>query len=52
MSGDRIVPEATRLPQILAEQESAVLDRWLQEQQAAGAFRTGMIDEREVRDRT
>ena len=46
------MPEATRLPQILAEQESAVLDRWLQEQQAAGAFRTGMIDEREVRDQS
>ncbi|HEX6060421.1 MAG TPA: STAS domain-containing protein [Gemmatimonadaceae bacterium] len=46
------MPEATRLPQMLAKHESAVLDRWLQEQQAAGAFRTGMIDEREVRDQS
>ena len=44
--------EATRLPQMLAQHESALLDRWLQEQQAAGAFRTGMIDEREVRDQS
>ena len=46
------MPEATRLPQILSEQESTVLDRWLEEQQSAGAFRSGMIDEREVRDQS
>ena len=46
------MPEATRLPQILAQHESALLERWLQEQQAGGAFRTGMIDEREVRDQS
>ena len=46
------MPEATRLPQILAQNESAVLERWLKEQQSAGAFRTGMIDEREARDQS
>jgi rsbT co-antagonist protein RsbR len=37
---------------MLTQHESALLDRWLHEQQAAGAFRTGMIDEREVRDQS
>ena len=46
------MPDASRLPRILTEQESALLDRWLEEQQAAGAFRSGMIDEREVRDQS
>jgi rsbT co-antagonist protein RsbR len=46
------VTEATRLPTILAQHESTLLDRWLREQQTAGAFRTGMMDEREVRDQS
>ena len=40
---------ATRLPQLLAQHETDLLDRWLQEQQAAGAFRSALMNEREVR---
>jgi rsbT co-antagonist protein RsbR len=43
------VTVATRLPQLLAQHETDLLERWLQEQQTSGAFRTGLMNEREVR---
>ena len=42
--------EASRLPQILAQHEPALLDRWLREQQSAGAIRGGAADLAEARE--
>jgi rsbT co-antagonist protein RsbR len=52
VTGEPDVTEATRLPQLLAQHEGDLLDRWLQEQQSTGALRGGLMQEREARDQS
>ena len=52
VTGEHDVTEATRLPQLLAQHEGDILDRWMQEQASSGAFRTGLMQEREVRQQS